>query len=103
MRDFAEICGISLPSQIIEYKTFVEMARSKVLRLNTKIQILSTAKTEEDESLSSKYRKPEPVAIGMFKSQQVEKAERIRTSNERDSYEVIDKLPSSYFSKLDLS
>jgi hypothetical protein len=55
---------------MIDYKTFVEMARSKVLRLNTKIQILTSAKDgDETESLGQKYRKPEPVTINMFKTQ----------------------------------
>ena len=85
MRDFAEICGISLPAQLIDYKTFVEMARSKVLRLNTKIQILTTAKEGDDtESLSQKYRKPEPVTINMFKTQ-LGLSERLCSSRTADA------------------
>jgi hypothetical protein len=69
MRDFAEICGISLPTKTVDYKTFVKMARSKIMRLNTKIQILTTSKDEEADTLGQKYRKPEPVTVNVLQPQ----------------------------------
>ena len=40
MRDFSAILGIDQPQQMVDYTTFVEMVRSKVQRMNTKIEML---------------------------------------------------------------
>ena len=40
MRDFSLILGIDQPQQMVEYDAFVEMVRSKIQRLNTKVEML---------------------------------------------------------------
>ena len=41
MRDFSLILEIDQPQQMVEYETFVQMVKSKVTRLNTKIDLLT--------------------------------------------------------------
>ena len=40
MRDLAGVLSIDLPQQLLEYDQFIELARSKVTRLTTKIKML---------------------------------------------------------------
>ena len=40
MRDFSAILGIDQPQQMVDYTTFVEMVKSKIQRMNTKIEML---------------------------------------------------------------
>ena len=40
MRDLSSILDIDQPQQMADYQTFVDMVRSKVQRLNTKIEML---------------------------------------------------------------
>ena len=40
MRDLACVLGIDMPQQLLEYDAFMELARSKVKRLQTKIEML---------------------------------------------------------------
>ena len=40
MRDFSMILGIDQPQKMVDYETFIEMAKSKVQRLSTKIDLL---------------------------------------------------------------
>ena len=40
MRDLASVLGIDLPQKMIEYDAFMELARGKVKRLQTKIEML---------------------------------------------------------------
>ena len=40
MRDLAGVLGIDMPQQLLEYDAFMELAKSKVKRLQTKIDML---------------------------------------------------------------
>ena len=40
MRDMAQVVGIDLPQKMIDYEAFMDLARGKVRRLQTKIEML---------------------------------------------------------------
>ena len=59
MRDFSLILEIDQPMQMVEYETFVQMVKSKVTRLNTKIDLLTYQREPHSSSdgLTKHYMK----------------------------------------------